>query len=178
MDALSWGFVGTVIGAVVGASASIITTIINTKNTHSLQRKADVIKREQRHREFQSENLMILQEELSSNMRLTFEVHLSDLKYFKQNASSGSGDMPYLPESLNKKIRESNQKLAIVTERVANDQLRYKIQKVRQLLFEVTTASSEAESYGSINIAGAEMQNLMSDLGVHIRNLYQEQSVA
>ncbi len=176
MDALSWGFVGTVIGAVVGASASIITTIINTKNTHSLQRKADVVKREQRYREFQSENLMILQEELSSNMRLTFEAHLSDLKYFKQNPSSD--DMPYLPESLNKKIRESNQKLAIVTERVANDELRYKIQKVRQLLFEVTTASSEAESYGSINIAGAEMQNLMSDLGVHIRNLYQEQSVA
>ena len=32
MESLTWGFIGTIIGAIVGAGSSIATTIINSNN--------------------------------------------------------------------------------------------------------------------------------------------------
>jgi len=171
MEALTWGFIGTLIGAAVGATASVVTTVINTKNTHALQRKVDAAKKDGQHNDFQCENLMKVQDELSSNMRLIFEAHLSDVKYYKENPASSK--KPLLQESLDIKIRESNQQLSILTERVSDDTLRRQIQEVRDQLTNVIMASSESESLHAINHATSNISLLMSNIGVHIRNSYQ-----
>ena len=114
---------------------------------------------------------MKVQDELSSNMRLIFEAHLSDVKYYKENPASSK--KPLLQESLDIKIRESNQQLSILTERVSDDTLRRQIQEVRDQLTNVIMASSESESLHAINHATSNISLLMSNIGVHIRNSYQ-----
>lgn len=171
MEALTWGFIGTLIGAVVGATASIVTTIINTKNTHALQLKADAAKKSGQHNDFQCENLMKVQDELSSNMRLIFEAHLSDVEHYRANPTSNK--KPLLKESLDAKIRESNQQLSIITERVSDDALRSQIHEARDQLTNVVMASSENESVHAINHVTSNTSLLMSNIGVHIRNSYQ-----
>ncbi|GAA0355809.1 hypothetical protein GCM10009092_20100 [Bowmanella denitrificans] len=170
MEQLTWGFIGTIVGALVGASASIVTTVLNTKNTHSLQKKLDLAKKEERHKEFQCNNLMLLQDELSSNMRLFFRVHLSDIAYYRQNPAPNK--RPLIPEDLDVSIRESNQKLSILTERVEDDTLRADIDNCRNLLTKVSLATSESESSYAISEATQILSKLMENLGVHIRNLY------
>lgn len=170
MEPLTWGFIGTLVGAIVGASASIVTTVINTKNTHSLQQKADLAKKEDRLKEFQCNNLMQLQDELSSNARHVFQVHLSDITYYRQNPDSNK--KPLLPKDLDASIRESNQRLSILTERVEDDTLRDNINNYRNFLTKVTLASSEDESDYAMDLAFQNLPKLMESFGVHIRNLY------
>ncbi|OXA93799.1 hypothetical protein [Flavobacterium hercynium] len=61
MDPLTWGFIGTLIGTVVGASATILTTIINTRNVSRKQNKLEIYKRQEIFREFQRDNYLKIQ---------------------------------------------------------------------------------------------------------------------
>lgn len=85
MDAAIWGFIGTVVGTVVGASASILTTFINARNSARLQENADTLQRLERAREFQRTNLLELQEALSQHMRLIGRAHLEDVESFRKS---------------------------------------------------------------------------------------------
>lgn len=44
MEPLTWGFIGTLIGAIVGASASIFTTYINARNSSKIQENIEALK--------------------------------------------------------------------------------------------------------------------------------------
>ena len=64
MNPESWGFIGTLIGAIVGASASILTTKINSKNAIKIQEEIERNTRKERFRNFQRDNILELQETL------------------------------------------------------------------------------------------------------------------
>jgi gas vesicle protein len=170
MDAFVWGFIGTIIGAAVGATASILTTVINTKNTHRLQVNADKLKKQERHNELQLQNLMGLQNDLSDYMRLIFRAHLSDVKQF--NSGELGSNKPLLEESLDEEIRESRQKLSIIVERVSDDILRNKIQSTISLASNVLDANSDEESTYSVHLAAENMAGIIKSLGSNIRKLY------
>jgi hypothetical protein len=70
VDAAVWGFIGTILGAVVGASASVATTVIASKNAAAMQSQADSLDRSERSRAFQRDNLLATQEALQSVGRL------------------------------------------------------------------------------------------------------------
>ncbi|MDE1205541.1 hypothetical protein [Tenacibaculum larymnensis] len=52
MSPHTWGFIGVLIGAFIGASASIITTIISNRNAIKIQSKLEKNNRELLFREF------------------------------------------------------------------------------------------------------------------------------
>ena len=165
MEAL-WGFIGTVIGA----TTSIIATKINTKNMNKLQQNIELAKKQERHNEFQCENLKKIQEELIYNVRLIFEVHLSDTNYYTENPSVNN--RPFVKEPLNTKLRKSMQQLSILNERIGNDELRIKIDNYRKLLFEIVRASSKSDSEIAITNITNSFEVLHSDIGTQIRKSY------
>jgi hypothetical protein len=108
MDAATWGFIGTLAGAVIGATASICTTLVSSWNASRLQQNADYLERIERARAFQRDNLLALQDSLQDAMRLAARAHLED-------AVAANFGKSMLSEEVNQNILLSNRKLSILT---------------------------------------------------------------
>lgn len=169
MDSAIWGFIGTIVGAIVGASASILTTIINGRKSTQLQKERDNFERLERSREFQRNTLLELQDSLSQSLRLIVRAHLEDLASFRQNDGVRS---TLLSSELNQDIMLSNLKNAILTERISDDELRNNLKKLRQDMNDVLLAKSENESRNKLQIASYNFEKFMEKLGVVLRNNY------
>jgi hypothetical protein len=169
MDAATWGFVGALAGTVVGASASIVTTIISGWNANRLQKNADALERTERARAFQRSNLLELQDSLQDAMRLIGRAHHEDMLAARE---SGEWGKSMLSEEVNQGTLLANRNLAILTERVANDELRSNLRKLRQTMTNCLTSSSELESIGSIHSASSGFESFMEKLGIVLRGNY------
>lgn len=169
MDAATWGFVGALAGTVVGASASIVTTIISGWNANRLQECADALERTERARAFQRSNLLDLQDSLQDAMRLIGRAHHEDMLAARESSEWGKS---MLSEDVDQGILLANRRLAILTERVDNDELRSNLRKLRQTMTNCLTSSSELESMGSIRRASSEFESFMEKLGVVLRGNY------
>lgn len=170
MDAATWGFIGTVVGAVVGASASILTTLISGRNSARLQEKADTLERLERAREFQRYNLLELQDSLSQNMRLIGRAHIEDVESYQKSDSGERSNL--LSEELNQELMVSSRKAAILTERIADNTLRDNLKELRQKMTDVLVAKSETESREMLQIASISFEQFMVQLGVVLRSNY------
>lgn len=73
MEPAIWGFVGTL----TGAAASIITTVIISRNQVQLQKENDSLERQERARAFQRENLLKIQDILQEALRFMFKPTLN-----------------------------------------------------------------------------------------------------
>jgi gas vesicle protein len=169
MSPESWGFIGTLFGAIVGASASILTTRINSKNAIRIQENIERNARRERYREFQRNNLLELQEKLAYAMRLVTKAHLEDLDNFeKSNSWKSSRLSPALDEEIGNCFRE----LSIKTERVGENEIRDEIINLRKsmadLLLERTYELAEQEQITLANAFG----QLMPKLGKVLRDNY------
>jgi len=169
MDSAIWGFIGTIVGAIVGASASILTTIINGRKSAQLQKERDNFERLERSREFQRNTLLELQDSLSQNLRLIGRAHLEDVASYRQNDGVRSN---LLSAELNQDIMLSNRKNAILTERISDDELRNNLKKLRQDMTDVLFAKSENESRNKLQIVSTNFEKFMGKLGVVLRNNY------
>jgi len=169
MDAAIWGLIGSLAGTVVGASASIFTTFISGKNTAFLQKAANSLERTERARSFQRENLIALQDALLDAMRLMNRAHHADMLAAREGGEWGKS---MLGDELNQEIMLANRKLAILTERVADDVLRADLKKLRQTITKCLFASSENESTALILSVAPEFETFMENLGVLLRHSY------
>lgn len=167
MEPSTWAFIGTVIGTIVGASASIVTTMITAANARKLQQGAASLERSEKAREFQKNNLLELQVASSVGMRLTARAHLFDTKQFHKGRETGRTAL--LPEDLNQELHNSNRELSIFTERVVNDPLRESIKHLRQKMTEVLMARGEHESFSAIKSAHDSYEETMGLLGKALR---------
>ena len=169
MNPESWGFIGTIIGAIVGASASIITTRINSKNAIRIQEDIERNARHERYREFQRNNLLELQEKLTFGMRLMSEAYLEDLKNYKKSNKWKSSLLAY---EFDQEIANSFREISLKAERVANDELRNEIIKMRDIMadfgMEKTREDAEQKQIILIN----KFRNLMPQLGKILRENY------
>jgi gas vesicle protein len=170
MDAATWGVVGTLLGAVVGALASVLTTLITGWNTRKLQSHADSLSRLERSREFQRANLLDLQEALAQNMRLVARAHLEDLDHYRETPDAKF--RPLLSESLDQELSESNRRLSLLTERLAHDQLRKSIKDLRDGFGRVLVARSAAESDSAFRAVVSGFEKPMEELGAVLRSYY------
>ena len=84
MEPLTWGFIGTLVGTLVGAAASIITTHINARNAIKIQNDLENYKRQEIFREFQRDNYLKLQETFLKALRLVSLLHLEEIKKYKK----------------------------------------------------------------------------------------------
>ena len=170
MEPVTWGFIGTLAGAVVGASVSTITTIITARNSRMLQQDAKSFERKEKAREFQRNNLIDLQEAITVEMRLIGRAHIEDMESFRKNANGGR--IILLSEELNLELRNNSARLTILTERVASDSFRQNIKALRNNMTNVLLAKSENESLAAIQLVSNKFQETMEDLGVMLRESY------
>ncbi len=170
MESVAWGFIGTLVGAIVGASASIVTTIITGRNSRKLQEDAEELERNERARAFQRTNLLELQDALSIGMRLVGRVHTEDVVSFRSGEDRDG--RPYLSDELNQELMISNRKLSILTERIADDSLRENIKNLREKMSNVAMSRDENESLEALNQAAISFETTMKQLGVILRGSY------
>jgi len=165
-----WGFLGAILGTIVGAGASIVTTIISGRHSRKLQEQSDSFLRKERARTFQRENLLEIQESLACYMRLIGRAHLEDAAFFRQNP--GSTSRPRLSSELNEEILVSTRRLMLLTERIENDGIRNEIKNFRSSADKVFDAKSVSEGERILFGSTHTFQTLMSDIGTVLRRLY------
>lgn len=170
MDAATWGFIGTLVGAVVGSLASILTTLIAGANTRKLQSHADALLRLERSREFQRSNLLELQEALSRNMRLAARAHFEELDYRRKNSESKT--RPLLREDLDQELSESYRRLSILVERLADNQLRNSIKNLRRDIWRVISAKTSDYDDTSFDVIVTEFEKITEEVGTILRSYY------
>lgn len=165
-----WGMIGVLAGALIGASASIIATFITGWNSRKLQDDADALTRAQNFREFQKDNLLELQEVLSTAIRLINRAHLEDTKLF--NIKSSEKHIPLLSEQLDQEILNSNRRMMILVERISDASLRQNINILRDNMVDVLFAKTEEQSKLAIQNASVKFINVMGELGSILRSNY------
>jgi len=170
MDAAAWGFIGAVVGTVVGASTSILTTLLSGRNSARLQEKADTLERLERAREFQRNNLLELQDSIFQSMRLIVRVHLEDIDHYRKGEDSKRSNL--LSEELSQELMISNRKMAILTERIADSPLRNNLRELRQEMTGVLIAKSKTDSKEKLDNATNSFDRFMLQLGIVLRNNY------
>src|SRR5690606_15398929 len=124
----TWGFIGTLIGTVVGASASIFTTYINAKNSSKIQKEIQNYTRNEKFRNFQRSNYLKLQDTIPRSIRLITLLHFEDLKNYKR---TGEWQKTLLNSENDHNLMIAIRHLSIQTERVENETLRKKLKKLR-----------------------------------------------
>ena len=170
MEPLTWAFIGTLIGALVGASTSIITTYINNQNSLKLEKQKESFNRESSFREFQRENYLKLQETIHKTFRLVNLINMEDERALKKTGKWQESEVN-LENSQNLMIclRDLN----FYEERIENDQLRDDLKKIRMKLCKVNNPLNMAESYNVlIDLVTIDFDKLMTDLGTELRLNY------
>ena len=170
LEPVTWGFIGTIVGTVAGASASILTTVIAERNRRSIRRDEANYAREERAREFQCENLLKVQDVLSSTMRLIAKAHLEDMQHYSNRQSES--DPAMLSEDLDNEILLSNRELSILSERIADDLLRENIKFLRAKMTAVLVAKSAAESESALEALSYVFDESMARIGIVLRNTF------
>lgn len=166
MDLSLLGLLSALLGAAVGAAASIATTVIAARNSARLHQEADKLERLERARGFQRSTLIELQEALVAHMRLVGRAHMQDVKSFDQSKPA------FLSEDLDQELLGSNHRLVILSERVADDELRQRLKGIRQDMFNVLMSPSAEESRRTLALASRNFDEFMSLLGDALRSNY------
>jgi hypothetical protein len=169
MDSVVWGFVGTIIGAVVGAGASIITSMIAARNAILLQREVNSADRIEKSRVFQRETIIEVQDVLLDCMRHAVKAHIQDLESFSKGGEWGRG---MLTEDVNEGTLQSNRKLIVLIERVADDELRSKLRDIYAAINKVPLARTKTESDRYLSHMSDLSSDVMEKLGSVLRSNY------
>lgn len=169
MNPESWGFIGTLVGAAVGATASILTTRINSKNAVRIQQDLEQNKRNERFREFQRDNLIKLQDEIANCINLMVKAHIEDLEYFKNNNDWQS---TALSEELNKQLTQAIRQFSIIIERIDDDRLRGKLYDFRKSINKSLVSKNYDKSLSNINDISKSFNGLMQEIGEELRKNY------
>lgn len=157
-----WGLIGTFVGTIIGATASILATVIANKNQLRLQENNVLIDRQKQAREFQRDNLLKVQ-----------DVMLKLLRYHAQEyfILREGGDVR-LPDELDENLRYTKGQFTIHVERISDDSLRSELKSIHGKLNSITNAKSAEEiEYIHINSNVAAIDT-MKNLGKVLRNLY------
>jgi len=170
LEPVTWGFIGTIVGTVAGASASILTTVIAERNRRSIRRDEAANARAERAREFQSSNLLKVQDVLSNTIRLVARAHLEDMHHYKNEQSEPGFAM--LSEDLDNEIRLSNKELSILSERIADDSLRENIKLLQAKMTAVLFADSPVESEIALKDLSYAFDESMAKIGIVLRNTF------
>ncbi len=169
LEPVTWGFIGTIVGTVAGASASILTTVIAERSRRSMRSDEAAYAREEKAREFQCDNLLRIQDVLSRTMRLVARAHLQDMEHYKNRKSENEPAM--LSDELNQEILISNKELSLLSERIADDGLREKIKLLRTKMTDVLIAKSPEESEDRIRTLSYSFDENMAALGSVLRSI-------
>lgn len=169
MDATTWGFIGTVIGAIVGASASVLTTTINSRSAFNLHKVGDELDRAERSRAFQRETLLNVQETVQDLMRLMARAHFADKVAFREN---GEWRQNMLGNELDESLLLANRKMTAFVERIADDSLREALIDLHGQITQVYQSDSLRDAEIAFRRVGPNFVAVMRRLGGALRATY------
>jgi hypothetical protein len=165
MNAAAWG----VIGAIVGALASIATTWLTNRHTAALQRKQASEERKERHRDFQRENLIALQDTMHEYLRMISMAYFEDLKAFAGGADWGR---TLISKEVSDGCMLTARRAVILMERIENDELRLNLKTLHKSLGEITMMHSKDEAEAKLAQATKQTVQVLEDLGTELRRQY------
>ena len=164
MEAVTWGFIGTIVGAL----ASIATTAITSWNSHILSNKAKEHERQEIANAFQRETILELQIDLLEYFRSCGQIYRNDKINFENTGQWGHS----IPEELNDQNRVLNAKTAILIQRVSNDELRASLQALKDSCTKCLMAENELEAT-AYHLSASDDYDKASDLlGKVLRSTY------
>ena len=164
MDAMTWGFVGTV----VGATASIATTAITNWNTFKISQSTKIQDREERARVFQRETLLELQIEIRKYILTCSRSHRSKMKIYDLTCEWKE----HIPENLDEQIFELNSKTSTLIQRVSNDELRSKLDELQTAAIKCNRSQNECEAKKYYVTYLDIYEKVHEQLGYELRSLY------
>lgn len=158
----------TIIGALVGASASILTTILTNRENIHLTSITLMEKRKQKAREFEFNNYVDLQNLLIENARKTTQAYY----YIKQYYTDGhTWKEALLPDDLSEATMVSGQRLLLNESRIGDDNLRHMVGSFRKKQMDVTI---EARTAPELENAMREYIDYYSTLSEKVGNKVRE----
>jgi len=169
MDAAAWGFVGALAGAIVGAGASVTTTVVTARSSADLQAQADVLERTERARAFQRDNLLAVQDALQDVARVAGRVHHEDLTAHRAGADWGK---TLLSSELDEAALVANRRLTALVERIQDDSLREEIRATHSEFTWIAMARSQSDAEAHMAAGGEMFLAAMGHLGQVLRGLY------
>lgn len=169
MEPAVWGLIGTLAGAVVGAAASIVTTVIASRNAIKLQRQSDSLEREERARAFQRDNLLQLQDAITHSLRLMGRAHIEDHRSYKK---SGTWGTDLLSEELDQEIAVANRHLSVLIERLSSDELRTEVKALHGKMVDHSLAQTPEDAEAHLRQAVGGAGKVMENVGLTLRNHY------
>ena len=167
MDAMTSGFIGSIIGTIVGASASILTTIISNKNSLKIQSQIEKHNSKQIFKEFQKLNFLEVQERMSKQLRLLGKIYIEDSKNFKKtNNWRGTS----LESMLDNDLANSFREFTILIERVDDSQIRKELKAFNELMGSSLFSKSKIENETKLNKLRKDYTHLMDKIGIALRS--------
>lgn len=167
MEAALWGFLGTI----VGAAASIATTVIASRNATSLQSTAAALERKEKARAFQRDTLIELQDAVHDELRAVALVYMADEAAYRETHIWGR---KMLGEELNNKVHLAGRRTLLLSERIADDNLREYLKSLRSLLTDVQMARDASQAERT-HMAAMDMgTSVMEHIGTVLRSLYSD----
>lgn len=162
MESAVWGL----LGAIVGASASIATAWLAARSSFELQRKKSAEDRAERASSFQRQTLLEVQEAIHDALRLASRAHHEDLKAYRATKEWGKN---MLPDELSEGVRLAQRRVAILVERVADDQLRAAVKRLMNTTTAAVLARDEREAEFHMNAVASEAKSVLEGIGVVLR---------
>ncbi len=165
MDAAIWGL----LGAIVGALASISATWLSILSSYRLQREKDQSERIERARSFQRETLVDLQEAIHDALRTINRAHMEDLNAHRAGKPWGTN---LLPEELDEGVRLTLRRVLILVERVADDEVRQQVKGLMGNLWATLLANSLSESQNHFRKVFKDSTPVLERIGTVLRQNY------
>lgn len=162
MESAIW----SLLGAIVGAAASIATAWLAARSSYELQRKKSAEDRADRASSFQRETLLEVQEAIHDSLRLASRAHHEDLKAYRTTKEWGQN---MLPDDLSEGVRLAQRRVAILVERIADDQLRVAVKGLMRTVTTALLAQTEREAEFHMNATAKESESLFEGIGVVLR---------
>lgn len=165
MEAALWGLIGTIIGAIT----SIITSFLAFKNQAWLHKQGIEQERDAQRRDFQRKTLLELQDVMHDLMRLTTQGHLEDVR---AHLLGGEWGKNLLNEEISEGQRLSRRKLIILIERVADNKLREHLKEVNLALYSHFNTPSMEHAEAEMHDSAHKVTKVMKHLGEVLRSQY------
>ncbi|PSV28111.1 hypothetical protein [Photobacterium sp. GB-56] len=168
MEAVTWGFVGTIVGAL----ASIATTALTSWNSHILSNKAKEHERQEVANAFQRETILDLQVEFFEYFRSCCQIY----RYDKINFEDTGKWSQSIPEELDDKNRTLSAKTALLIQRISDDELRTSLQAFKDVCIQCLMAKDEHEATKYHSKAMYDYVKVNELLGKMLRSTYWQPS--
>ncbi|TDM51387.1 hypothetical protein [Aliivibrio fischeri] len=164
MEATTWGFIGTIIGAF----ASIATTAIISWNSYILANKTKEYEREETANVFQRETILELQTELLEYFRSCHQIYKNDRDYFEKTKQWGGSILT----ELNTQNRDLSAKTSMLIQRISHDELRNKLEVFKSNCTKSLIAKDKFEAEIHYDISSEQYHEINELLGKVLRNTY------